>query len=526
MFDTTDDPSQYYYQVTSNAMRNDVLANKTVTMYKNGNTILLDPTDDEIFVIVKAVLSFTEVKTHRGNDLRLRRLHGQSPVEIVEHSLLELDHKHRLVTNYGFWQLVRNALRARGYAVRLKDVTPVDEKKFKQYWNNIKQFKLKDNKNVEIQTAFLKAVLNNSCGRLDCPPGFGKSFMIGIIAALLPKARIDVVTRRVSVLRDRIYPELVQMVGDVGIVGGSKNIRNKRVMCYTAGSMGKAAADADILIGDEVHELAADCSSAELVRWQSSRNYGLSASHDMRSDNKDLRMHGVFGPVIYRCTYEQALAANMVVPIRVNWSTVCLDYNPCSGDKDVEKKRHGIWTNDARNIIIAEDARKYDDATQVLITVETIQHAMNLKKRLPEFTLVYMENGLTAQDRFKYAKHGFCASNEPLMDLDRRQKLTKDFESGTLKKVICTTVWNVGVSFNTLTVLIRGDGGGSAINSIQIPGRVSRTSAAKECGIVHDYMDQFDPDFKFKAKSRARSYKQHSWEQVFPTPSHMAEYLR
>ena len=78
---------------------------------------------------------------------------------------------------------------------------------------------------------FIQKILSNRWGRGDCPPGFGKSFMIGIIAALLPRATIDVVTRRVAVLRDRIYPELVQMVGDVGIVGGGKKIINKRVMC-------------------------------------------------------------------------------------------------------------------------------------------------------------------------------------------------------------------------------------------------------------------------------------------------------
>jgi superfamily II DNA or RNA helicase len=494
---------------------------KFVTLYKTGNMLLVDPTDDRIFQLLRPVLSWTEMSQVRGAEAWKRKKAGKSVYTRIDHTLLELDHKERVATNFGFWKLIRDTLRQHGYEVKFKDLSPPNPVKLKPHWNNIKNYELREN-----QPEFIKKVLTNRCGRFDCPPGFGKSFMIGVIAALLPKARIDVVTRRVSVLRDRIYPELVQMVGDVGIVGGGKNTRNKRVMCYTVGSMRHAkASDCDILFGDECHELAADQAAAELVRWQNSRNYGLSASHDMRYDGKDLRMHGIFGPVVFEVDYAQAQAANMVVPIKVIWSRVVMDYDPCGNYEDVEKKRHGFWRNEWRNTVIAEDARRYDEDTQVLITVETLEHAMNLKKLLPEYTLVYMENGLSSADRERYAKKGFCKSSEPLMDLDRRQQLTKDFETGKLKKVICTTVWNVGVSFNNLAVLIRADGGGSAINDIQIPGRVSRTAANKDCGVVHDYLDQFNPGYKTRARNRAKTYEQNRWEQVFPMQATMQEYL-
>jgi superfamily II DNA or RNA helicase len=111
------------------------------------------------------------------------------------------------------------------------------------------------------------------------------------------------------------------------------------------------------------------------------------------------------------------------------------------------------------------------------------------------------------------------------MDADRRRQLTIDFEKGKLKKVICTTVWNVGVSFNALSVLIRADGGSSPINDVQIPGRVSRISADKPYGVVHDYLDQFDKGMRQKAAGRAKSYKSNSWEQVFPVKTRMGDYL-
>lgn len=494
---------------------------KTITLYKNGNMLLVDPTTDKIFSLLRPVLSFTESTQARGAEAYRLKRQGRSVYGRVEHTLFELDHRERVATSYGFWKLIRDTLRQAGYHVRLKDMTPAKPESYKQYWDNIKDYTLKEN-----QPEFLRKVLTHRCGRLNCPPGFGKSFMIGIIASLMPRARIDVVTRRVAVLRDRIYPELVQMVGDVGIYGGGKKTLNKRVMCYTVGSMHHAkASDCDILIGDECHELASDQSAAELVRWQNSRNYGLSASHDMRYDGKDLRMHGVFGPIIFEVDYEQAKKAGMVVPITVKWSSVVMDYDPCGSHEDVEKKRNGFWTNEYRNLIIAQDARRYDDDTQVLITVETLQHAMHLKKLLPEYTLVYMDGGLSEQERNNYARQGLCGYDEPLMDLERKLRLTRDYEKGKLKKVICTTVWNVGVSFNELAVLLRADGGGSCINAIQIPGRVSRTATGKKCAIVHDYLDQFNPGYRQRAANRAKMYQQNKWEQEFPRPTMLQEFL-
>jgi superfamily II DNA or RNA helicase len=496
---------------------------KEVVLRKSGNMLQVNPTSDRIFSILKPVLSFSSSIKLYGQELAVSKRQGRSGWNQETHTLMELDHKDRIITNYGFWNLIRDALRQNGYTVKFQDLSPSKPEAWKPRWENIKKYDLREN-----QPEFIKKVLTNRCGRIDCPPGFGKTFMIGIIASLLPKARIDVVTRRVAVLRDRIYPELVQMVGDVGIRGGGKNSKNKRVMCYTVGSMHHAkATDADILFGDECHELAADVASAQLVRWQNSRNFGLSASHDMRFDNKDLRMQGVFGPIVLSVDYSEAEGAKMVVPLDIKWSSVVLDYDPSSGiDDTVENKRRALWRNDARNQIIAEDARKYDDDTQVLITVETLDHAMNLKKLLPEYTMVYMENGLPLQRKNKAVKEGFITSSEPEMTIARRQKLTKDFESGKLKKVIATTVWNVGVSFNALQVLIRADGGGSSINDIQIPGRVSRTSKNKERGIVHDYLDQFSYKYKLRAKGRAQTYADNSWNQEFPREGLLSEYLK
>lgn len=494
---------------------------KIVTLLKHGNRLLVEPTTPKMLDILAPELTFTEVSMVRGWEGKQRRREGKSVMDYIDHPLFVLDHKSRIACPYGFWKRIRRALSGAGYSVRFKDLAPhKDPKVFEPRWENIKDIELREG-----QDEFLLQVLSNRCGRFDCPPGYGKSFLIGLVGCLLPKARIDVVTTRVSVLRDRIFPELCQLCGDVGIVGGGKRRIGRRIMCYTAASMHHATGDADILFGDECHELGADKASQNLMRWDMSRNFGLSASHDKRIDGKDLRVEGIFGPVVHKVDYETAKQNGLVLPIHVNWSNVVMDYDPCGNRHDVEKKRRGIWCNQVRNSIIAEDARRYSDDQQVLITCETLQHAVNLKSLLPEFTLVYREGSLSYADRARYARQGLIETDERLMDLKRRIWLTKSFERGDLKKVICTTVWNVGVSFNDLEVLIRADAGGSPVNDVQIPGRVSRISEGKERGIVHDYLDQFNSGFKRRAKNRSKTYKENNWEQSFPREGLIEEYL-
>jgi late competence protein required for DNA uptake (superfamily II DNA/RNA helicase) len=139
---------------------------------------------------------------------------------------------------------------------------------------------------------------------------------------------------------------------------------------------------------------------------------------------------------------------------------------------------------------------------------------MHLKKYLPGFTLVYNPSSMDPARRRQYASLGCCNTSEILMDDERRQRLTKDFEQGRLKKVIATTVWNVGVSFNNLRVLIRGEGSSSDIASIQIPGRVSRIADGKDGGVVHDYFDTFSAPSLRNSKARAKVYTANGWNQV------------
>jgi superfamily II DNA or RNA helicase len=289
-----------------------------------------------------------------------------------------------------------------------------------------------------------------------------------------------------------------------------------RITVVTADSLHKVNAElTDMVIGEEVHELAADSYSAELTRFKNCRMYGFTATPTGRLDNADMRLESLFGPIIFHMTYQEAVDYGLVVPIRVHWLDVICD-NPCGSYVDVAKRRHGLWRHQFRNQVIADAAHLFDDE-QTLITVTTFEHAIYLRQFLPEFTLCYSEQG--DDEVFnRYVKNKMLPADEPRMTAVRRSMLRIQFEKGELKKVIATDVWSTGVSFNGLAVLIRADARGSEIMDSQIPGRVCRLDPLtdKREGLVIDCLDQFDPGFRAAANKRKRNYAAKGWIQDTP----------
>jgi superfamily II DNA or RNA helicase len=503
-----------------------------VKLLRSGNRLVISPTTPRIRDIVTPSLRYIEKVYVRGAEQARRRKANIPLFDEVEWECFGNDHKDRLATSFGFSELLAKLLTKRGYDVKQKWASKVEraeheqrmETVYKPRWDRIDELLKSGFEFRYKQRRALEIIAENHNGRIDCHTGWGKGTLIMLAAMLFPKAKIDVVTKRVQVLKTRLYPELAANLPSVGIIGGGQRVKGRRVMCISADSLHHGRPDADFVFVDEGHEACADGFAEKLGIYDHARMFAFSASWDMRLDNKDFRGIAMFGPIRLRVPYEKGVEHGLVVPIEVRWSDVIMDENPVSGIKnDVERKRRAIWTNEYRNKIIARDARKYGDDQQVLITVETVEHALHLKKLLPEFKLAFAGQGMKDTDIAWFRKH--FPDQWVDMTPEKLEKITKRFSSGKCKKAIATTVWNVGVDFRNLEVLIRGDGGGSPINDVQIPGRNSRKkkkedldqgAVEKFVGIVHDYLDQFDTGFKGRANRRSTSYGRNKWAQVFP----------
>ena len=427
-----------------------------------------------------------------------------TPVECFD--LREVSGNQHLITPAGYYSRIQSVLSDNGVATSLEDLRPISP--LAVNWSEIDSYDLRYK-----QRETLESIVANERGYVCWPTGTGKSFLIGLICSLFPKARIVITTRHLDPLQD-LYRNLCGIVPSVGIRTGSKKKLGHRVMCYSSGSLRNANPDdVDLLVADEVHELATDKMLEVFAQFRFNKMLGLSANYGDRFDGADFELEGVFGPLIANLSYGEGVKHGMIVPIDVLWQDMRMDRNPCLGLDGTPAMRHGIWRNNWRNAKIAENAREYPDE-QVLITVKTVEHAAHLKRHLPEFQLCY--SNMSDTDRDRYIRQGLLSEDEPDMTPRRRESMKKSFERGELKKVIATTIWNRGVNFKKLQVLIRADASSSAIDDTQIPGRLSRTIEGKSGGTLIDYLDQFDDRLARKAKKRYSHYENKKWNQILP----------
>ena len=483
-----------------------------------GNVITLSRADGMPFE-----LEFVNALTKDMRYQHVEHIHGaaqRNPItgqrqyfKTTEYKLFRYENG-KLVLLGGYLARIAAMLKKLGCPTFIRDASPARKRLgcYEAKWDNLTgriEFRAR-------QEECLRLISRSGCGIIKAVTGFGKTTMIGALALLFPDAKIHVVTKSVDVA-ERIVKSLKRFIPRVGFVGdGSRQW--ERVTVITAGSLSHSDGDADFLFCDEVHQLATINFSTQLAqKYRNSRNFGLSATPYARMDNAHAVLEPLFGPMIFELTYQEAVQLGLVVPIRVNWLPIRMSFNPVERYSNrVAKKRYGIWTNLARNKLIAEAVNSYPDTHQVLILVETIEHAVHLGHLLPDYTLVY--SFMPPTDCAAYKKRGLLpADYKPLNDYQKHQ-LRSDFESGTLRRVIATDVWATGVDFEQLNLLVRADDRDSDIVDVQGPGRVSRVYVSpdgvkKEFGEVIDCMDTFDSTFYRKSMGRRNSYKLLGWEQ-------------
>jgi len=100
-------------------------------------------------------------------------------------------------------------------------------------------------------------------------------------------------------------------------------------------------------------------------------------------------------------------------------------------------------------------------------------------------------------------------------------KIRNAFKKGTMMKMIATSVFKEGVDFPNLAVLINATGVKSEIANIQLTGRVSRLSDGKAYGIVHDFYDHWNHEFKHFSAERKKLYEKQGFTQSEIQPTEL-----
>ena len=475
-----------------------------VTITRCGNLLEINPACEDILA---GVLTYNHRVMLFGKDARTNK-RGMS----VRATRVYAEKDGKLYVQHGVLERVRAALEATGRVVEYVDARQLT--KLVPDYENLRR-KFPDLAFRSGQDYALALMIGTEHGQFEAPTGWGKTTIMSVLAALYPQAKILICTPGKQLLGNTVSRLITAFGPEVGECS-SKKQRKGRIMVSTYGSIQRAlilmGGEPDIVMVDECHKAAADCFAADL---SSLRNYqkifGLTATPHGRSDNAELVVETLLGPVIFRVGYDDMVNAGAVCPMRVaRVNTAGLVEAPAVQGMGARtaKLRHAYWRNRARNELIArcvaEVPKRYElpEDPQVLVLVDTIEHANYLSQYLPDFEVIHGKRDAMIGSMMD------VADAVPL----KCDELRARFEAGTLRKAIATGMWGTGVDFVQLDVLVYASGAPSHITTTQWAGRNSRLRKDKKYGLVIDFSDRWDEWTASRSIRRMGTFKAHGWK--------------
>lgn len=400
--------------------------------------------------------------------------------------------RRRLVTMDGFLHRVKTVLNEAGWAYSVED---------KRTLRPAPDIELALSKLWEKQKPAVYTALMSGGGILSCPTGFGKTHLAAAIIRAYSKEALKLRGTPLVVFaapeRDinaKNYEELVALLPDreVGIMqSGRKQVITDDVMLVTLDSLQNLdPSQIGLFICDEVHTGVSDSRSTCIQEMKRAIKFGVSATPSGRYDGKDLVMEALFGPVVYKKTYQEAVADGILVPIEVVWvespePEFGLTYYQSLKTREGKYKR-AVIANKDRNRLIGDIMAAIPEQMQTVAIMPIIEHMSKLLPFCPESTrVVHAETN--AESLYK---RGF--DNIPAISTADRRTIYGEMVAGNIHKILATHVYKQGVNFPGLEVMINVGGGGGEIAAKQIPGRVSRTASGKEKAWLIDFWHPWD----------------------------------
>ena len=376
-------------------------------------------------------------------------------------------------------------------------------------------------------------LLNNMGGIMACPTGWGKSY---IQAALIDcfsyddlKLRgtpLSVIAAPEKDLVRQLYNNMVDILGEkrqVGMISSDGCVDSSDIIVSTLDSLQHIdPQEIGLLLLDEVHTAATASRIPKILAADKAVKWGFSATPSGRFDNADLSTEALVGPIVYEKTYEDGVKAGALVPIKVFWLKAPIP--PIGVDavhryvKHVSIVRHGLIHNDNLNDLIIDILNRIPGNMQTLCMVQLLEHVDALLSLDDNLQYVH---GTTTAKKLKKTIHSHIS---PISAKGRKEIYNK-FRDGEISKLISTSIYQQGVNFPNLEVLINLGGGGSDIAAGQIPGRASRNIKGKNVSYIVDIWNDWDIKYVegrkrygtlYKAdRSRSRVYQKLGFEEVW-----------
>jgi len=383
--------------------------------------------------------------------------------------------------------------------------------------------------------------LNSNGGIIACPTGWGKTHLMGALIKAYNKEQMISASTPLSVvvtpgqdLAEKNYHDLVEILPDrdVGLVHGSKKKYSNDVQVVTPESVGHInLEEAGLMIYDEVHTLT-DSRIMKVSPAERAIRFGLSATPTGRFDNADILVEGMFGPVVYRRSYQQAVEDGAVVPIMVIWLPLPRPNNwPASGYKSKDAAyRNGVYRNSEFHRLVGHINRTLPQEWQVLTIVDKTEHMDNMLDHVEDIVYVHADTSAKSMEAKGWR-------NVKAIPRKLRKEIYDGVANESITRIVSTGIYRVGVNFPELRVLINAEGMGSEIIAGQLPGRASRNVDGKDIAFMIDFYcpwdeittEELQSDGTFKTKrgfiardagSREEVYNELGFEQIWLEDPH------
>lgn len=395
----------------------------------------------------------------------------------------------QLITMPGFLHRIKGVLREAGWTFDIIDQrTPMPKPDIIRACAKLRDY----------QVECVYTAIMSGGGIVAAPTGWGKTHVMAALAEAYDPEELKLRGTPLTVVavpdKDitlKNFQDLKEMLPhrEVGLVMSGKNKFSDDLQVITLDSLHRLnPADVGVLIVDEVHTSSSDERAQSLNKFVKAVRWGVSATPDGRFDGRDLVTEGLFGPVVYKRTYQQGVKDGALVPITVYWIEcpepgIGLEKYANYTSRD-GRYRQGVWRNEGRNAMIGEIMARLPKSMQCLCIMQFLDHMSRVYACCPPGT-----EYVHAQTSEKELAE---CGNIRAITAQERKDIYQRMKTAEITRMLSTYVYKQGVNFPALEVVINAGGGGSDIVAKQVPGRESRKTGTKERSFLIDFWHPWD----------------------------------
>lgn len=221
-------------------------------------------------------------------------------------------------------------------------------------------------------------------------------------------------------------------------------------------------------IFDECHACA--CDSVQIIadNIKPEHIYGMSAS-PWRDDNSDLLIECILGHKIVNISASDLIEKNYLVKPIIKFEKVPKYKAKLARNYQTVYKSY-VVENEIRNDLIVKSTEKLVNlGYKTLVLFNSIKHGQILHELISQNVPCVL---LSGKD-----------------NMEKRNQAKEDIETGKIKVILASRIFDVGVDLPCLSGLVLAGGGKSSVRALQRIGRVIRPYTNKKNAAIIDFYD-------------------------------------